>query len=199
MGGAFALLTCVAFITGVTGWRRLRAAASPPIVFHEAPAAPLATAPPSGETVVHVSGAVKAPGVYHLPSGSRGEDALRKAGGSLQDADLDAVNLARKLEDGEKLHIPRREAETNTPAPSNAKPSYASSPSHTSKPHASVNINTATAAALEGLPGVGPALAQRIVAFRQQSGGFRRSEDLLQVSGIGPKKFSKMKAYLSIE
>lgn len=133
-----------------------------------------AETPPAAPTVVvHVVGAVAAPGVFTLPGGSRIADAVEAAGGPTSDADLAAVNLARVLVDGEQVLVPRpgeHAAPPEAPAPGPAM----------------VDVNTADAATLETLPGIGPVLAERIVAFRTTSGPFRTVEDLTAVSGIGP-------------
>lgn len=124
--------------------------------------------PVATEIIVQVDGAVMRPGLYRLPVGSRVADALRSAGGASPAADLDAVNAARPLHDGERVQIPARgQAQTG----------------QTSR---TVNVNVATAAELEALPRIGPVLARRIVEYRARHGPFRRLEDLLQVQGIGP-------------
>lgn len=124
--------------------------------------------PPVSEIVVQVDGEVRQPGVYRLPAGSRVADALRLAGGTRFSADSGSLNVARLLRDGERITVPPR---GHTPTPGGS---------------AAVNINAATAQELEALPGIGPVLAGRIIAYRARHGPFRRLEDLLQVQGIGP-------------
>lgn len=142
-----------------------------PATGDEAPAVPVA-----GEVVVlHVVGAVVEPGIVELPIGSRVVDALASAGGPTDDADLAAVNLARVVADGEQLLVPRigevPPAAPGAPAAADGR----------------VNLNTADAAALETLPGVGPAIAARIIAWRDANGPFRSVDELTAVSGIGER------------
>jgi competence protein ComEA len=144
----------------------------------------------AGKIYVHVGGAVKRPGLYRLARGSRVDDAIRAAGGVLEDANLDALNLAAKVKDGDKILVPTRNGE----AEAQATGSGASDPSQGQL----VNLNTATAADLDTLPGIGPALAQRIISYREQHGGFRKVEDLLDVPGIGPAKFDELRDLVAV-
>ncbi|PKQ15938.1 MAG: competence protein ComEA [Actinobacteria bacterium HGW-Actinobacteria-7] len=140
--------------------------------------------------VVHVVGCVRHPGVYELDAGSRVVDAVDAAGGSLPDAVLSAVNLARIVTDGEQIVVPDEDDRALTS--SNSPPGGASS-GGASAPQAQVNINTADAAALESLPGVGPSTAAKIVADRDANGPYASVDDLTRVSGIGPKKLEQLK------
>lgn len=135
---------------------------------------------PTGELYIHVLGAVGAPGVYRLPDGSRAFDAIAAAGGLLPDADAAAVNLARFVSDGEQLLVPVLGA-----APSGAGAAGASGGA--SGGSQLVNLNTASAAELTSLPGIGDALASRIVAWREANGRFVTVDDLSAVEGIGAK------------
>lgn len=130
---------------------------------------------------VHVLGAVEHPGLYVLDPQSRVVDALAAAGGTSEDADLRAVNLARPLSDGEQLFVPRIGEVTEQ------------SPVAGLSADGVVNINTASQAELETLPRIGPALAQRIIAWREANGRFRSVQDLLAVPGIGEKLFAGIK------
>lgn len=121
----------------------------------------------SAEVVVHVVGEVERPGVVHLPAGSRVTDALDAAGGATAGADLAAVNLARVLADGEQVVVPG-------PGSDDAADGGA------------LDLNRADAAALDALPGIGPVLAARIVAWRAEHGRFTSVDELAEVSGIGP-------------
>lgn len=143
--------------------------------------------------VVHVLGAVVDPGIVELPLGSRVVDAIAAAGGPTDDADLAAVNLARVIADGEQLRLPAvGEASPPGAAGNGAGGVGVGSGSSGSGPSGvaadgRININTADAVGLEQLPGVGPAIAARIIAWRQQNGPFRSVDELTAVSGIGEK------------
>ena len=130
----------------------------------------------AGEVTVHVSGAVAAPGLVSLPVGSRVADAVLAAGGALPGADLTALNLAAAIVDGQQLVVPDTAGDGAVVAADGR-----------------VRINTADATALEGLPGVGPVLAERIVAYRDSHGPFAVVEDLLEVPGIGESKLAAMR------
>jgi competence protein ComEA len=138
-----------------------------------------------GRVTVHVAGAVRRPGLYRLPAGSRIDDALRRAGGPSRRADLNAVNLATKLEDGRQVLVPERVAAAGPAGPSTASAAGAA-------PTVPVNLNTATLEQLDTLDGVGPGIAQRILDYRQQHGGFRRVEELGEVPGIGAKRLTAL-------
>lgn len=129
--------------------------------------------PAPAEIYVHVLGAVERPGLYVLRADSRVVDALAAAGGSTDAADLAGVNLARRVEDGEQILVPVVGAVADPSAPPSG--------------DGTVDLNTADQAALEELPGIGPALAERIVAWREDNGRFRTIDDLLAVPGIGEK------------
>ena len=148
---------------------------------------------------VHVVGAVQQPGVYHLAAGSRGDDAVRSAGGATSQADLKRVNLAAVLVDGQQLWIPRigeRLVPNTLPitlpnaAPSNAVPSNGVP--------ALVDINQATVADLDRLPGIGPSTARAIVDHRTRNGPFASVDDLLAVRGIGPAKLAELRALVRV-
>ncbi|WP_431791330.1 helix-hairpin-helix domain-containing protein [Microbacterium paraoxydans] len=129
--------------------------------------------PAPAEIYVHVLGAVERPGLYVLRADSRVVDALAAAGGSTDAAELAGVNLARRVEDGEQILVPVVGAVADPSAPPSG--------------DGTVDLNTADQAALEELPGIGPALAERIVAWREDNGRFRTVDDLLAVPGIGEK------------
>jgi competence protein ComEA len=136
-----------------------------------------------GRAFVHVTGAVRRPGVYRVPSWARLDLAVKRAGGPAPGADLQGVNLAAKIADGQQVVVPRRGAGTITTGP--ATPGGGSS--------GPISLNTATPEQLDSLEGVGPATAQKILEFRKQHGGFRSVADLKQITGIGPKKFAALK------
>jgi competence protein ComEA len=146
-----------------------------------------ATTAAGTEVAVHAAGAVARPGLYVLPAGSRVADVVAAAGGPLAEADLDQVNLATKVADGDRVHVPRRGEVVATGAPP---PPAGASP--TSRP-ATVDLNAATAEQLEDLPGIGPALAKAIVDHRTRHGRFRTVDGLLEVRGIGPAKLDGLR------
>lgn len=142
-----------------------------------------------GVLVVYVAGAVRRPGVYRLRTGARVDAAVRRAGGPTRHADLEALNLAAKLEDGRQVVVPRRPA-----AGALASAGEASSGGGAAAP---VNLNTASAEQLATLDGVGPAMAAKIVAYRQEHGGFRSVDELDAVSGIGPKRLAALRDHVT--
>ncbi len=151
----------------------------------------LPPAPTARPLRIHVTGAVVAPGVYDLPPGSIAQDALTAAGGVGPEADLSRINLAEPLVDGDQLNLPVLAPMTSpasTPASGAGAPALAP-PAASPK----INLNTATAAELDALPGIGPVIAQRIVDYRAQHGPFARPEDLMEVSGIGEATFNRIK------
>ncbi len=147
------------------------------------------------DVVVHVAGAVVAPGIYSVPEGSRVQDAVDAAGGLASDAASDAINLARTLQDGEQVLIPTEEqVESGSYTTSVTDTGSASSGGVATEGGSTlVNINTAGVDELDTLPGVGPATAQAIVDERENNGPFTSIEDIQRVSGIGEKKFEKLK------
>lgn len=170
-----------------------------------------------GKTIrVQVSGAVLEPGIYDLPADSRAEAAIAAAGGLTEAADTERVNMVRKLRDGMLLKVPALKAgggkkaaqrvAGGVGASGNAANAYGKNSAD--KRSASmvsaqgsagrVRINSASASELQSLPGVGPALAQRIIAERSR-GRFASAEDLLRVSGIGKAKLEKMRAYVEVD
>jgi competence protein ComEA len=138
---------------------------------------------------VHVAGAVRRPGLYQLPGGSRVADALEAARGALPRADLDLINLAEAVTDGVQVYVPRRGEGTAA-----AEPSSSSSPESDS---AVVDINKADQTALETIPGIGPVKATAILEYRESAGGFESVEELLEVTGIGPATLESMRAHVT--
>ncbi len=143
---------------------------------------------------VQVAGAVQRPGLYAVPPGARVADAVAAAGGLAPDADPARLNLAAPLEDGAWVWVPRQ---GETPPPEPARPAHGVVSPTPFGPR--VNLNTATAADLEALPGIGPALARRILEYRAQHGPFSAVEDLLAVRGIGPAKLEQLRPYVTVE
>jgi competence protein ComEA len=165
---------------------------------------------------VYVTGGVMQPGVYALPRGSIWQDAINAAGGPTALADLIHVNLAQTIVDGDQIVVPELSPTatprppTSTPIPTitvgPGTPSLTPFPTDTPAPPNSsatnvrtlINLNTATAAELETLPHIGPAIAQRIVDYRTEHGPFQKIADIMNVSGIGPATFDAIKDLITV-
>ncbi len=145
--------------------------------------------PAPSEMIVHIAGAVKKPGVYRLKKGSRVIEGVEKAGGATEKANLDLINLARILSDGEMVRVPEKVKGGRRASPS--------SPDSGLIP-GKVNLNFAGKSQLEFLPGIGSKLAQRIIDYRRKNGLFRSIEGLKKVPGIGKKKFESLKDLISV-
>jgi len=144
--------------------------------------------------VVHISGAVKNRGVYKLEKGARLIDLIKVAGGILENANPDKVNLAEELKDGQRISIPFKPAQKEFCLPKSA-PLEETSGNISTGP---VNINTASAGELMKVKGVGEATAKRIIEYRDKNGGFSKPEDIMKVKGIGKGKFGKIKGQISV-
>jgi competence protein ComEA len=149
--------------------------------------------PASTGALVHVAGAVRHPGVYRLHDGDRVEDAVERAGGARAGADVNAINLAAKVADGQQVVVPRRGAAA--PAVGDAGAGEGAVGAATQPP---VSLNSATAAQLDTLDGVGPATAQKILDYRREHGGFRSIDDLGEVPGIGPKRMAALRGKVQL-
>lgn len=166
------------------------------------------------EVIVYVTGAVSKPELVHLPLDARLDDALKKVS-LLPEANVEALNPAEKLKDGQKISIPYKpvvavpttgspispgsSGSASTAATAGSSAATASSGSAaTASSGGKININTAGVAELDKLPGIGPALAERIVQYRTDNGPFVRPEDLQEVAGIGPKTYEKMASLVSV-
>jgi competence protein ComEA len=150
----------------------------------------LQPAPTTAPIVVHVSGSVANPGVYSLPRLSRVQDAIQAAGGLLPEADAQIMNLAALLEDGERVRVPSQ------------RPTAAPPPQGSTAPAAEsglINLNWATQAELESLPGIGPEMAKRILDYRDQNGPFDNIEAIQQVSGIGPATYARIQDLITVD
>lgn len=155
--------------------------------------------------LVHVSGAVNNEGVVELKVNSRVSDAIEKAGGVKEDAYTDEINLAYKLEDGMKIHIPTKQEKQKTNTTENIQVITTDSgvvekeEQKEETKQKKVNINTAMQAELETLPGIGASTANKIIAYRKEKGTFKKIEDIKNVSGIGEAKFEKIKDYITVK
>lgn len=149
--------------------------------------------PPTEQPIiVQIAGAVPRPGVYALAKGSRVQDAISAAGGFLADADKTGINLARALDDGEQLEVPYLEGGSpviGTPLPASTESSSSAE---------LIDINTASLAELDSLPGIGPTTAQKIIDYREQNGPFLAKEDIINVSGIGPGTYERLKDLITV-
>jgi competence protein ComEA len=139
---------------------------------------------------VHVAGAVRRPGLLHLPSGTRVATALDRAGGPTRRADLTLVNLAAPLQDGQQIVVPVRGPAGNA---ASGGASTAAAHGAPAPPGAKVHLSTATAEQLDEIDGLGPTLAERIVEYRDAHGGFRSIEELAEVEGIGEKRLAALR------
>jgi competence protein ComEA len=177
---------------GVLLLQRSSSAASPPGAAAAGGAVPIAVddeaGGPRGRVLVHVAGEVRRPGVYTLRAGARVADAVQRAGGARRRADLSAVNLASKLEDGRQVLVPRRVgggvAAGVAPSAGTTVPGAPAQP---------IDLNTATLEQLDTLDGVGPATAQKIIDYRTEHGGFGSVDELGQVAGIGEKRMAALR------
>jgi competence protein ComEA len=181
-------------VAAVIAWRLLAApvASAPearlPLATRSVASPAAAVTSRGAEVVVHVAGAVVSPGVYRLSDGARTVDAITAAGGGRGDADLGRVNLAAKLSDGLRVYVPAV-GETATP--------IVGGPSDPAE-QGPINLNAATVEQLDDLPGVGPATAAAIVAYRRDHGPFSSVEQLLEVRGIGPSKLEQIRSMVVV-
>ncbi|WP_433263462.1 helix-hairpin-helix domain-containing protein [Micromonospora vinacea] len=189
-------VVAVVVVVGAAGWAwQARPQSEPvaPLVSDAASAAPSGdpSASGSGELVVAVAGKVRKPGLVSLPAGSRLADAVQAAGGALPGVDVALLNPARKVTDGELIVV----GVTPPPVPGGAAGPAAGGAAPAAGP---LNLNTATLAQLDALPGVGPVLAQRILSHRDQHGGFKSVGDLRQVDGIGDARYEQLKDLVTV-
>jgi competence protein ComEA len=162
------------------------------------PSPPVA-APPltTGVVVIHVTGAVQAPGVYELQTGQRVADAIDAAGGALADADPEALNLAAPVADGDRIAVPAV-GETSALAGSSGAGHTHAGASGVVAAGSPVDLNTASVTELETLPGIGPATAAAIVDHRDQHGPYASVDDLEAVRGIGPAKLEAIRDHVTV-
>jgi competence protein ComEA len=193
---AAAIIAATGILVLAVSYARRPPASAPPTIEEPLPAddidtadaepsaAPAAASTPAETVIVYISGAVRAPDVYRLPAEARVKDLVLAAGGFAQDADPERVNLAERLQDEKHIHIPRQgEEQAGDDGGTQAA---------AAEDGALIDINTASDADLDGLPGIGQALAQRIVEYRAANGPFKSVDDLRNVKGIGPALFAKI-------
>ena len=182
----------LAVALAVGAWLLLRSPAAPPpetflpMADDVAARTTSTTAEPSS-LLVHAAGAVQQPGVYELPAGSRVTDLIDAAGGPTADADVDQLNLAAPVADGERVYVPRA-----------GEIAHAAAASGTDAPSGPLDLNRATLEQLDELPGIGPATAQAIIDERDRRGGFATVDDLLDVRGIGPAKLEALRDLVTV-
>lgn len=166
----------------------------------------LQPAPTKQPIAVHIIGAVPRPGLYEFAEGARIQDAINAAGGLLASANVETINLAALLEDGQQLNIPYKAGEEPSITSndgSNTDDSSLVLPGSTGTPEVSdtelININTASLEELDSLDGIGPTVAQRIIDYRDENGPFQTIEDILNVPGIGPATFDQIKDQITVQ
>ena len=147
---------------------------------------------PAKEITVYVTGAVNKPGLVKVAEGARAADAVNACGGLLPTADSEKVNMAQALKDGQQLKVPEK-----NPA-ANGSQNDRSNMSKSADNGERVNINTADERTLDTLPGIGPAMAKRIIEYRETEGAFQSIEDIKKIRGIGDAKFAKLKDKICI-
>lgn len=184
--GQLVVYAAVAVALLLVGARAIRGEADPEPSFATGTSEPkdgsFSISGSGGSLVVHVAGAVRRPGVYRMPAGSRVDDAVSRAGGAAPRAELEAVNLAARLADGQQVVVPER-----VPGGSAAATGVAEGP---------LSLGTATVEQLEEIDGIGPVTAGAIVEFRDENGGLSSVEQLDEVSGIGPATMDSLRSQL---
>lgn len=167
----------------------------------------LQPAPTKEPIAVHVIGAVPRPGLYEFAEGARVQDAINASGGLLASANVESINLAALLVDGQQLTIPYRAGEEPSVSSSTSSeddnslvlPGAEQTPEPAENGNTElININTASLEELDSLPGIGPTIAQRIIDYRDENGPFQTIEDILNVSGIGPSTFDNIKDLITV-
>ena len=204
---SYLLVLFVGIILGAGGLTLTRRVQPAQIVIQ--PPAPTALPDPTatpGPLHVFVNGAVAAPAVYELAPGSIVQQAIEQAGGFIAEADTAVVNLAFPLQDGMQIYVPTtaetaeqgQTAVTNPVVRTEGIELETGGTETAAAPGDIVDINSATVADLDTLPGIGPSTAEKIVEYREANGPFAAIEDIMNVSGIGPAKFEQIQAFISV-
>jgi len=200
----------VALLLAVAGWWLVRPAPAPVEaglprassadgLMTGAPPPSVVAPPGSPPVVVQVAGAVASPGVYRLAPDTRVIDLIDAAGGALPDADLEAMALAAPLSDGQRVQVPHRgEVLPAAATGAGAATAGAAGPAGSDAPAPAVDLNRATLAELDALPGVGPTTARAIVTYRDKHGPFRTVDDLTEVQGIGPTRLENLRDLVQV-
>lgn len=193
------IITAMLFVSYSYGYRRADKLQGD---FFDDTAIAMPTAKPT-MIMVHVSGAVRQPGLYQFPATARVNDAIEKAGGAREDANAEELNLAEFLHDGEKIYLPTKgeSADTAPPAKNNSEKLTTSkkNSSKTSKtPTKRIAINSASASELATLPGIGPTTAQHIIDYRSKHGPFRDTRELLNIPRLGVKTYQQLEPFISL-
>jgi competence protein ComEA len=149
----------------------------------------------SAAIVVYVAGAVASPGVYSLSADARVQQAIGAAGGAIADADLDSMNLAAPIRDGDRVYVPHVGVAVPVVVGASGASGTTASSGHVAGP---IDLNRASVDELDGLPGIGPATAAAIVTYREQKGPFSSVDDLLGVPGIGPAKVEAIRSLVKV-
>ena len=154
--------------------------------------------------VIYITGEIKKEGIYELPENSRIADAIEKAGGINEQADLTQINLAYKLQDGMRIYIPKKaelNQENNIKTEDKTETIITkgnTKETENTQTNKKININKATQAELETLPGIGTSTAEKIIKYRTENGNFKKKEDIMNVSGIGENKYQKIKDLINV-
>lgn len=150
--------------------------------------------------IIYITGAIKKEGVYELEENSRIADAIEIAGGVKENADLNKINLAYKLEDGMKINIPTKEMSNQIESKTQEIITKQETEDKSDKiiKNEKININKATQTELESLPGIGTSTAQKIINYRKEKGKFNKIEDIMNVDGIGESKYKKIKGQICV-
>lgn len=198
---SFALIGCLVMMYGKTGGKEKDdvVISAQKTGEDKSPVKNTQKAEESKDIIVDVGGAVKKPGVYHFESGDRIIDALNMAQGLNANADVSSINLAKKLTDEEKIYVPQKGEKTNNAPGGTDATNTSTSGQADNGGTGKININNATLEELDKLPGIGPTLAQRIIDYRTNNGGFKSVEDIKNVSRIGDKIFEQIENLITVD